>query len=100
MKTPMIEIRSAPHVKSPRSVELIMRHVVWSLLPICAFYVLQYGISALASILVVTVACLITPEYGSWVVLAVIGSGALVGLVNGLMVVVGRGSLYACKWYG
>ena len=60
MKTPMIEIRSAPHVKSPRSVELIMRHVVWSLLPICAFYILQYGISALASIVVVTAACLLT----------------------------------------
>ena len=60
MKSPMIEIRSAPHVKSERSVELIMRHVVWSLLPICAFYVLQYGISALASIAIVTVACLLT----------------------------------------
>ncbi len=60
MKTPVIEIRSAPHVKSQRSVELIMRHVVWSLLPICAFYILQYGVSALASIVVVTVACLLT----------------------------------------
>ena len=52
------EIRSAPHLKAPRTVEMIMRHVVWSLLPICAFYVLQYGISALASILVVTATCL------------------------------------------
>jgi len=60
MKTPVIEIRSAPHLKSPRSVELIMRHVVWSLLPICGFYVLQYGISALASIAVVTAACMLT----------------------------------------
>jgi electron transport complex protein RnfD len=60
MKSPMIEIRSAPHVKSRRSVEMIMRHVVWSLLPICAFYVLQYGISALASIAVITAACLLT----------------------------------------
>jgi Na+-translocating ferredoxin:NAD+ oxidoreductase RnfC subunit len=32
----------------------IMRHVVYSLLPICAFYVFQYGMSALASIVVVT----------------------------------------------
>ncbi|CAG0979663.1 partial Proton-translocating ferredoxin:NAD(+) oxidoreductase complex subunit D, partial [Rhodocyclaceae bacterium] len=53
-----IEIRSAPHVKGPRSVEKIMSHVVWSLLPICAFYVYQYGISAAASIVVVTAACL------------------------------------------
>jgi electron transport complex protein RnfD len=56
---PLIEIRSAPHVKGPRSVEMIMRHVVWSLLPICAFYIFQYGISALASIVVVTATCLL-----------------------------------------
>ncbi len=54
------EIRSAPHIKSPRSVEQIMRNVVFSLLPVCAFFVYQYGISAAASILVVTAACLIT----------------------------------------
>ncbi|MDP2808539.1 MAG: RnfABCDGE type electron transport complex subunit D [Rhodocyclaceae bacterium] len=60
MTTPLIEIRSAPHVQGAKSVETIMRHVVWSLLPICAFYVFQYGISALASIVVVTVSCLLT----------------------------------------
>ncbi|MCK9379504.1 MAG: RnfABCDGE type electron transport complex subunit D [Sulfuritalea sp.] len=59
MTQPLIEIRSAPHVKGPRSVEMIMRHVVWSLLPICAFYIFQYGISALASIVVVTATCLL-----------------------------------------
>lgn len=61
--TALIEIRSAPHVSGPRTVEKIMRHVVWSLLPICAFYVVQYGISALASIAVVTAACLLTERY-------------------------------------
>jgi electron transport complex protein RnfD len=55
-----IEIRSAPHIKGPKSVEQIMRHVVWSLLPICAFYVFQYGLSAMASLLVVTASCLAT----------------------------------------
>jgi ferredoxin len=34
-----------------------------SLLPICAFYVFQYGISALASIAVVTGACLLTERF-------------------------------------
>jgi electron transport complex protein RnfD len=53
-----IEIRSAPHIKSPRTVEKIMSHVVWSLMPVCLFFVYQYGISALASLLVVTAACL------------------------------------------
>jgi electron transport complex protein RnfD len=55
-----IEIRSAPHIKGPKSVEQIMRHVVWSLMPICAFYVFQYGLSAMASLLVVTASCLAT----------------------------------------
>lgn len=58
-----IEIRSAPHVKGPRSVEQIMRHVVWSLLPICAFYVFQYGLSAAASLVVVTGACLLSERW-------------------------------------
>src|SRR5690242_11114656 len=58
-----IEIRPAPHLSGPRSVEKIMSHVVWSLLPICAFYVVQYGISALALMLVTTAACLLTERW-------------------------------------
>ncbi|MCX7897113.1 MAG: RnfABCDGE type electron transport complex subunit D [Rhodocyclaceae bacterium] len=55
-----IEIRPAPHLHAPRDVPLIMRHVVWSLLPVCAFFVYQYGLSALASLLVVTASCVAT----------------------------------------
>ena len=58
-----IEIRSAPHIKAPRSVEQIMRNVVGALLPVCAFYVYQYGISALASIVVITGTCLLTERF-------------------------------------
>ncbi len=58
-----IEIRSAPHIKAPRSVEMIMRHVVWSLMPICAFYIYQYGLSAFASLVVVTGSCLLTERW-------------------------------------
>lgn len=54
-----IELRTAPHVKSPRTVETIMRTVVLSLLPICLFFIYQYGISAAALLLVVTGACLV-----------------------------------------
>lgn len=53
-----VEIRSAPHIKADDGVTKIMRHVVWSLLPICAFFVWQYGISALALLVVVTLSCL------------------------------------------
>jgi electron transport complex protein RnfD len=40
------------------SVDKIMRHVVWALLPVCAFSVLQFGLSALALIVVCTGVCL------------------------------------------
>jgi electron transport complex protein RnfD len=36
-----------------------MANVVYSLLPVCAFFIYQYGISAAASILVVTASCLL-----------------------------------------
>jgi electron transport complex protein RnfD len=61
--TATVEIRPAPHVKGERSVEKIMRHVVYSLLPICGFFIFQYGISALALMLVTTVACLLTERW-------------------------------------
>lgn len=56
--TPRIEIRSTPHVVKGIRVEQIMFHVVLALLPIVAFSVWQYGLSALALIVTVTVSCL------------------------------------------
>jgi electron transport complex protein RnfD len=53
-----VEIHSAPHIKAGNGVVKIMRNVVWSLLPVCAFFVWQYGVSALSSLIVVTAACL------------------------------------------
>jgi Na+-translocating ferredoxin:NAD+ oxidoreductase subunit D len=58
MKGPVVELRSSPHIKRGRTVEEIMKTVVLSLVPICAFFVFQYGVSALASIVVVTGSCL------------------------------------------
>ena len=51
-----------------------MRHVVYSLLPVCAFYVYQYGISAFASIAVVTATCLLAER---WLVATGTQSGRL-----------------------
>jgi electron transport complex protein RnfD len=53
-----IELRAAPHQHSGRDVPTIMRNVVYSMLPICAFSIWQYGLSAAALILVVTASCL------------------------------------------
>ncbi len=58
----MIELRTSPHMKGTLSLPQIMRHVVYALLPICIFAVYQFGISALALIIVVTASCLLT-EY-------------------------------------
>jgi electron transport complex protein RnfD len=53
-----IELRAAPHQHSGSNVPTIMRNVVYSMLPICAFSVWQYGLSAALLILVVTLSCL------------------------------------------
>ena len=53
MNTTVIEVRTSPHMHAPRSVDMIMRNVVYALLPLCAYSVWLFGISALA-LLVVT----------------------------------------------
>ena len=55
-----IELRAAPYQHSGRDVATIMRNVVYSLLPVCAFAVWQYGVSAAALLLSVTASCLLT----------------------------------------
>ena len=57
-----VEIRTSPHMKRALAVEVIMRNVVYALLPIAAFAVYAFGISALALILTTTLTCLGT-EY-------------------------------------
>lgn len=56
--TSRIELRAAPHVSTGASVERIMFNVVVALLPICAFAVVQYGLSALALIVTTTLTCM------------------------------------------
>jgi len=56
----MIELRTSPHMKGNLTLPQIMSHVVYALLPICAFAIYQFGISALALIIVVTLSCVLT----------------------------------------
>ena len=56
----VIQIRTAPHAHSGRTVVQIMRNVVYALLPLCCYSVWLFGISALASITTTTLACLVT----------------------------------------
>ncbi len=56
-KTQIVELRVSPHLRRAPSVDQIMRNVVYALLPVCAFAVYQFGLSALALILATTLAC-------------------------------------------
>jgi electron transport complex protein RnfD len=58
-----VQLKTSPHLRGMHSVDKIMRHVVWALLPVCAFSILQFGLSALALILVCTAVCLGTEHY-------------------------------------
>ncbi|RTR38947.1 RnfABCDGE type electron transport complex subunit D [Shewanella canadensis] len=55
-----VELHTSPHLKKMITVDQIMRNVVYALLPVCAWSVYQFGISALALMLVTTVTCLLT----------------------------------------
>ncbi|MCX7192088.1 MAG: RnfABCDGE type electron transport complex subunit D [Proteobacteria bacterium] len=62
-----IELRAAPYQHSGSDVPAIMRNVVYAMLPICIFSVWQYGLSAAALILVVTLACLLAERINNYV---------------------------------
>ncbi|WP_455204663.1 RnfABCDGE type electron transport complex subunit D [Kaarinaea lacus] len=54
-----IELRTSPHLRPAPSVQVIMRNVVYALLPVCGYSVYTFGISALALIVTVILACLL-----------------------------------------
>lgn len=58
--TPEIQLRTSPHLHSPRNVVLIMRNVVYALVPIAAFSVYNFGLSALCLLLVATLSCVLS----------------------------------------
>jgi electron transport complex protein RnfD len=55
-----IEIRTSPHLKRALSVEQIMRSVVIAMLPICAFSIWQFGLSAALLLMTTTSAAVAT----------------------------------------
>lgn len=56
----ILEIETSPHISSGRSVEDIMRNVVWALLPTTAFAIYAFGLSALLTVSVSTLTCVLT----------------------------------------
>ncbi len=57
-KKPLVELRTSPHLHDGASVEQIMRNVVYALIPLVLFAIYQFGLSAMALIIVVVLSCL------------------------------------------
>ncbi len=55
-----VELRTTPHLHAPDDVVRIMRNVVFALLPVCAWSVWQFGLSAAVLILATLASCLLT----------------------------------------
>lgn len=55
-----LEIHTSPHITSGASVDVIMRNVVWALLPVAAFSVYSFGLAALLTLVVATLSCVLT----------------------------------------
>jgi electron transport complex protein RnfD len=55
-----LEIHTSPHIASGASVNVIMRNVVWALLPVAAFSVYSFGLAALFTLVVATLSCVLT----------------------------------------
>ena len=54
-----IEIRTSPHIKRERSVDVIMANVVYALLPVCGFAIWSFGLSAAALLMTTTAVCVL-----------------------------------------
>jgi electron transport complex protein RnfD len=54
------EIRTSPHIKAALTTDVIMRNVVYALMPVCVFAVWAFGLSALALLCVTTAATVLT----------------------------------------
>ncbi len=61
-----IELRTTPHTHAAGDVVKIMRNVVYALLPIVGFAIWQFGLSALALLITVTLSCLLTERFFNW----------------------------------
>ncbi len=58
-----LNISTSPHIVKGLSTDVIMRNVVWTLLPVVFFSVYAFGISALFVIVTSTLGCVLTEHY-------------------------------------
>ncbi len=57
-----LEIGSSPHISSGESVDVIMRNVVYALLPVCIFAIYSFGAAAALVLATATVTCVLTEQ--------------------------------------
>ena len=55
-----LEIHTSPHIRSGASVDVIMRNVVFALLPVTAFAVYSFGLAAALTLAVAVLSCVAT----------------------------------------
>ncbi len=54
-----LQIHTAPHINNDASVDVIMRNVVYALLPVVVFAVYAFGLAALLTLIVAVTSCLL-----------------------------------------
>jgi electron transport complex protein RnfD len=57
---PPVQIRTSPHIRRALAVDVIMRNVVYALVPVCAYAVYLFGLSAAALLAVCVIVCVLT----------------------------------------
>jgi electron transport complex protein RnfD len=85
----VIELTTSPHLHTDRSVQMIMGNVVFALLPICAYAIWLFGISAFVLLVTTTAACVFTEHFACRISrressvgdLSVVITGLLLGLI-------------------
>jgi electron transport complex protein RnfD len=63
MERKILQIRSSPHITNGASVDVIMRNVVYALLPVVGFAVYAFGLAALFTLIVAVLTCLLTEHW-------------------------------------
>ncbi len=58
-----LDIDTSPHIRSGTSVDIIMRNVVWAMLPVCAWSVWVFGLAALVTLAGATISCILTEHF-------------------------------------
>lgn len=58
-----LHISTSPHITGGLSIEVIMRNVVWALVPVALFAVYTFGLNALMVLVTTVISCLLTEHF-------------------------------------